>query len=450
MKNIINSESEKFGHLKKYYPYIIFFALMLFLHLFANIYRDDTAYSLALTERSMMDFLIFRYNTWTSRILIDGVIAILTRQNIIIWAILNSLLYTVSSYYVIKLVNKRKIENIVILGLLLFLIYPFLDMSTAGWIATTVNYLWPFSLGVISFLPMINKSNNEETSKLGYLIAIIALIFATNHEQSCLLILGIHALYLFNSIINKQKISKFNLFALAISIFGLVFFLTCPGVPLRVAEAIPEWYPDFPKLGILQKIYLGTIPTISVLLENKVVILLFYGLLNICAILKTKNKYLKIFAGANIGLILCLTVLKELLFVILPGLEKPFLVFVMHSVPNMTERPVIVVIVISAYLILSSCYILYRIFDRNLFPPILFLAGFMSRFMLGFSPTVFASSTRTALYFYMILIMLTLMIIKKLYDENRIDERWEIIITATFVVLAAFNYFNTLILMNTI
>ena len=442
--------NELYNYIRKYSPFIIFFAAMLFLHLFMGLYRDDTTYSMALTQRSLFDYLIFRYNTWTSRIIIDGILAILTRQNMIVWSLIDTFLYTISAYYVIKIVNRKQNKNLVIIGLLLFLIYPFLDMSTAGWMATTVNYLWPFSFGVLSFIPLINKSYGKKTSLPEYLIAIIGLIFATNHEQSCLLIIGLNALYLFNSIINKEEINKFNLLAIVVGIFGLIFFLTCPGVPIRVAKAIPEWYPGFDTLGLRQKIYLGTIPTINLLLENKIVILLFYGLLNIYTILKTEQKYLKIIAGFNIGLILCLTIFKQILFNVIPGLQKPFLIFIMHTVPHMTERPVIVVIAISVYLILSSCYLLYKAFDNNLFPPVLFLAGFLSRFMLGFSPTVFASSTRTALYFYMILIMLILMIIKRLYDEDRIDERWEIIITATLAVLAVLNYFNTLILTNTI
>ena len=75
---------------------------------------------------------------------------------------------------------------------------------------------------------------------------------------------------------------------------------------------------------------------------------------------------------------------------------------------------------------------LLEAYDKKIFPLILFCAGFISRFIMGFSPEVFSSGARTAFYFYMILIMLILMLINKLYNENIINKKVVILILVRF------------------
>ena len=64
----------------------------------------------------------------------------------------------------------------------------------------------------------------------------------------------------------------------------------------------------------------------------------------------------------------------------------------------------------------------------------------MSKFITAFSPTVFVSGPRTMMFFYFILIMLILMIIIKLFDEDKINAKWDKLMTGSFVVLAGLNY----------
>ena len=58
---------------------------------------------------------------------------------------------------IVKVINKY----ITLIGVSLFLMYPFFDMAGAGWIATTLNYLWCFVFAMISFIPLINEIKSE-------------------------------------------------------------------------------------------------------------------------------------------------------------------------------------------------------------------------------------------------------------------------------------------------
>ena len=119
-------------NIKKYSPFILFAVLMLILHL------------KVLSNQTLVDYLHYRYYNWSSRLIIDGILVILARLDMIIWKILDVIIYTVGVYYIIKLVNKNYSKKIAYLGVLLFLMYPFYEMASAGWISTTLNYSWCF------------------------------------------------------------------------------------------------------------------------------------------------------------------------------------------------------------------------------------------------------------------------------------------------------------------
>lgn len=431
--------------MKKYAALIIFFILILFVHFFMGFFRDDVSYHNYVIT-SIFDYMQFRWNTNSSRIIIDAVLVILTKYNMFIWAILDSIIFTAAVYYIIKLINKNGNNRIVYLGVLLFLIYPFVDMSGSGWMATTVNYLWTFSLGVVAFAPLINESYGENTNLITYSVSILSLIFATNHIQAALLILGFSVIYLLNSLIQGKKINAYNIFIILISLLACGLSVICPGNSLRFAAEVTARLPEFASYGLLDKMYLGLIPTINVLLENMIVLNIFYIILSTFTFKKTKDYFLKGISIFNIVFVLLLTIGKPLLTHI-PLMNNVFITFATEGGIPPFDASVFLAIIISVYLLVSSCYMLYLTFDKNLFVPLMFIAGFMSRFMMGFTPTVFVSGTRTALYFYMILLMLILMMLKKLYSDKLTNGIWMDIVTVIFIILAAFNYINTFITM---
>ena len=186
-------------------------------------------------------------------------------------------------------------------------------MASAGWIATTLNYSWCFIFAMISFIPLINELNGKKTNIFIYIISILSLIYAVNQEQSCLLILGINALYLIYCIIKKQKIIRFNILIVIISALSLTIILTCPGNAERVIAETGRFYAEYVNFGIIEKLYLGTIPTIGIFLKDKVLFTVFYIILSISALLKTKNKYLKYVLYFNIILILYLVLFTTMI-----------------------------------------------------------------------------------------------------------------------------------------
>ena len=83
---------------------------------------------------------------------------------------------------------------------------------------------------------------------------------------------------------------------------------------------------------------------------------------------------------------------------------------------------------------------LVKAFPKNLLPFFIFLGGFVSRFIVGFSPVVFPSGARVTIFLYVALITLILMLLKKLYDDNSIPSRTQVILENTFLVIGFLNF----------
>lgn len=443
----------------EYYPFILFFALMFLMHLVMGVNGDDIKYSKVLSNQTLLGYISYRYYNWSSRLVIESVLIVLARQNMFIWEILDCILYTLGVYYSIKLFNHKNSKHIAFLGVLLFLMYPFHEMASAGWIATTLNYLWCFSLAMISLIPFINHLYGKKTDALIYVISILALIYAIQQEQCCALIFGLSLVYLMDKLAKKETISRYHIFIVVMSFISMIFILTCPGNSVRFLAEASYWYPQYVNYGILEKIYLGIIPTFTLLLEEKIIFPLFYLILTLAALTKVENKYLKYALCLNALFILFLVVFKTFIDISTLGvalnsaalshLTAPFEAISNSIPPLKTALAVmsyetiaeinILTIAIAIYLLIGSCLMLVKAFGNYNYL-ILFLAGFMSKFITAFSPTVFVSGPRTLMFFYFILIWITLKLIVKLFDEDKINAKWDKLMTLSFVVLAGLNY----------
>ncbi len=62
----------------KYYPFIIFFALMLVMHLVMGLNGDDIRYAKVLSNNTLAGYISYRYDYWSSRIVIESVLVYLS------------------------------------------------------------------------------------------------------------------------------------------------------------------------------------------------------------------------------------------------------------------------------------------------------------------------------------------------------------------------------------
>ena len=426
--------------IKKYLPFIIYFIIMLTLHINTRRFHDDTdLFGIALKNKTMVEYLTMRWNIWTSRMFLEFFEVTMNYINIGYWKVVNSFLYTLIAYSTSKLFTKQSLkENIIVCASLL--LFPFIIMWSAGWISTTINYVWTCALGMYAMTILKDEYNNKKISIIRYILAFLALLFAVNQEQMCCVILAtaIASLVVFKK---NSKSIKWPLVMLITAIISFTAIIICPGNKLRTAAEINTWFPEFKNFGLLSKIYLGIIPTIDLLLKNNILLIVLLSVLSIGFIQKNKSNINKYISLITLGFVSLLTIFKPIVVNSFYGMERLFAYFSHAVYPSfgLKNYSSLIPLGISIVLALIILYLVYAYFDKNkLLGVFILLLGLGTRFMMGFSPTVFASGERTSFFLYVSIIII---IIKVIIEQSKNDNKK---LNLSYVVLITFILLNLL------
>ena len=385
---------------KKYILFIIFIFLLL-IHLIVKTNTNDDVWfkSIINSITDLPNYLISRYNGWTSRLIIEGVLITILKLPKIVWCLLNTLIIFLLVYDIDILFSKKKSKIFVIL---LVGIYSFIDMSSAGWYATTLNYLWPLALGLYSLIPIKNHLINKNEKWYKYILYFLSLLYACNQEQMCFIIFGIYLVFTIY-FIYKKKINKFIIFLLLMSLINLIFILTCPGNSLRNIAETQNWYPAFENFNLISKSFLGIITTTYYLFyKSNFIILLLSILIPISIFKKFKNKLYRIVSMIPIILYIIEIVLK--LNINIPIIYKIFNCINVYSIPHneiefsFANICAIILCIIYYVSILFSIIINFKNKNEKYLLIIIYVIGLISRFMIGLSSTIYASSMRTFIF----------------------------------------------------
>ena len=426
-ENNCMTKNGKNSFFKNYYMFFILFIVVLIFFMKTTKANDDLIYSEYLVDRNLKQFLIFRYENWTSRLIIETILVLIcSKVPYTIFCFLSSATYVIMTIILSKIFNKEQNKNINIFLCFLVLLYPLSHLGSAGYMATSVNYLLPLTCLFYSIYVVLQIINSEKISKISYIIAIITTLIACNMEQMCIVYVG----YLFFAelyiIINKKSNKKnwYLILLFAISIIELIFIAKCPGNSNRYNEEIENWYNEYVNYGLTSKIYLGIVPTAKDILNQKIIFTTFTLFLMIYTFYKTKNKSLRALAVIDFSFFLVIGTLKKLTASIFPNTNKIYNIIDDTGINGqLTDMPNLICLAMILFVSFTLIYLLYKVFDNNLIYPLILFGGFVSRLMMGFSPTVFASSSRTSIILYFSALVLSLIIYRELYNSKDIKNR---------------------------
>ncbi|MFQ7233280.1 MAG: DUF6056 family protein [Enterococcus hulanensis] len=357
-------------------------------------------------DGNYFSFLVNRYNTWSSRVIIEF-FTLTGVKNPMVWKLLNSIMMAIAALlpvYIIKRDSEVKSTDLIFSAALFFTL-PMSFFSETGWVATTTNYLWVFSLGIVSIYPLIRYTRKEKELRWLTVTGIITTLYAANQEQMALLLLTFTLIIALINWFNKQSIKPFVV-PVIVNIATLIFVLTTKGNDIRYQHELRNWFPDFEQLSFFKKVELGYSSTVRHLyFDTQLTILTFLFIIFILAISRFIYR-------------------KRLSFIGLFGLI-PFSVSILFSLNNyFNSRKVVNILnqfnqygttiqlndpkswipdlILTMLLFSTLLSIIYLLdYTANTYWPLLLLcaAGF-SRLIMGFSPTVWASATRTYLFTY--------------------------------------------------
>lgn len=424
-----------------YLPFILFFAIILIWHFMLPRIGDDLAFSDMFHKYDIFSFLVWRYETWSSRLLIEFFLAPLAALPKVIWIFLDSIIFLLIAVLISKItLNAEKIseKKLVIynsLSCIMVLIYIFTisgALSSAGYIASTLNYTWPLCFGLLHFYLaknyVFNKNNLRTGSKIAiYLIMGFALIFAISQEIMLVIVSGAYFFIILYCLYNKLKIPNSVFIILFIIFLEFLSVYLSPGNHARYIVSLSE-FPEYYTLTLINKIDLGiTILlkgiVLSYIFSYSLINLFFFGILGIYLYFITKKKISIVINLMPITVIIAFLLMfligyMPLIEFLIAGITKSGL---LHS--NLNH--ILIISFIYAIIIFSVVYSLIQIYKYRgkklsfiIFS--LLLLGFASQMMRGFSPNCWGSAQRWELYYYFCIILVSYILSVDLL-ESRYD-----------------------------
>lgn len=396
---------------KKYLALWIFALVQLVYHIMMHEPEGSDAmwfFRNQLAAFSLRDYLSMRYHTWTSRLVIEGVLVYIA-QNITLWKILDYIVWIFLVWALTGLFPKEKRETAGIIIVGIFLIYPIWDLRSAGWIATTLNYTWPLAFGAFALHGTANAFYGKRTPVwLGALYALAA-VYGANMEQMCAVLLGVNSLAILWFIYEKKSWKTYwqVLLCWLIAAAEFIFIMTCPGNEARKIKETISWFPHYESLNIIDKACMGLLDTIRYLLTSgNLMFLAFTVFLAVLVFLKSKNVFHRSAAVFPAAINVMCVFFRDMLKRQFPIFEKQLKESAYIDGRNYYKAEnyimTIVAFLIIGCLLVSVIVICDSVFE--LVSQLVLLAlALATRVIMGFTPTIYVSQERTFLFLYVLL-----------------------------------------------
>ncbi len=419
----IKSNIKGFVYSQNFFYFVcsLLFALSL---TFKSFFGDDQTNAALFQNSSLLDIWEYdfgRYFTWASRVLVNFFANVLIVSPNIIWQIcMGASMYIMmrSLTVIFKIENKSSALFVCFITMLL----PWQIYKTAGWIAASATYFIAVAVGVAAFIPIARAYRSEKTSVAENIFCTLALVFAANIEQVMAVALGIYLIADIYFIVTK-KFRPILGIQLLVCVISAVYTFLCPGNEARNALETPTWFPTFPQLDTIDKIDIGLFSTLNSLFVSDIqpFVIAVALVLTYLGFRKYKDAFYRVIFVLPSALLILLGPAYD-------GLTVNIFPFIQKESANISEMGLVtpsnigslsslysIALMLGILMLILVCVILISDSVFNLISNIIILgAGLASRVAMGFSPTVYASSTRTfsVLYFCMLVFAV------KIFTEN--------------------------------
>ena len=401
-------------------------------------------------EHTIPDFVKNRYENWSSRVIIEFTLCLVLRTSKYLWILLECLMVTLACYSISRIFVKDDKNRNNLMLVCMILIYPYITMYQTGWASTSINYMWPLATMLFALIPIAKVWRGEKIKWFQYILYTLSLIFAANHEQACALLVGFYGVFFVLHIARNKKFNFYMFLMLALSIASMVFILTCPGNHVRQVEEAYRLC-DYEMFSTIDKFVLGFTSTFGKLIEKQdLTYIMCTALIATFVYTNYKDKLYRVVAIIPICSVLIFGMLLPVLSPVFPNLQifKNLLVKedVLLNVGNCNNLYYTFPMLFAFANFIAICMSLLLIFGKikNNLPLLIFVAGFATRIVVAFSPTVFVSKTRTMIFLDFAMIIISYLIWNKMGKKEENKKVFNI--TTTVIEFAAvIQFIDTLI-----
>lgn len=390
---------------------------------------DDTVFLAYSQEEgfSLIPWLAERYMTWSSRTAIEAVLMLMVNLPAVVWRIADSFVVVIGAAALTRLLERREYrEYYSFFVSLVMLALPYTLMSTAGWIATSVNYMWPLAAGLIGLYPIRKYIDGRPVNVLEAVLYTICLFFAGNSEQMAFVLLasyGCYGLYLLWNGKGPVILRKYRYVLFQFVLAGLCFvnILLCPGNKSRSVLETERFLPEFADYSVFKKLELGVAAAIkSIFVEENTAFLVLTFLLAVLIWQYKGNWIYRMLSLVPVSVTMLFVYVRRIL-----GSDHPFL--------NLSTLDGVCLIGVCG-LVLPCFFFLFGREWRFLLISMIFLAALATKVVMGFSPTIHASGLRTSWVMDVMFIACVTVLLSKWDFE---DEKANLLLCALTICLCA-------------
>ena len=413
-----------------YYAFISFlFTLESIIYI--NDAGDQTSFAHMAQKYGFFEFAIYRYKTWSSRLLIESVTMFMSNHYLLFDV---TVLISVAIFFYCFngiFLREEKYRKLQFVSPVIFLLsFPSLFFTSAGLIATVTNYLFPMISFVIAWYCIIQEKHWYTILSLPFLV------FACMQEQFTVYAFILFVFALISSYLECKRINKNYFIATCVSLLGLVSGLLCPGSANRLTTETKIWYPGFETISFPVKIIKGYLETNRVLFVTSELNIVYLLLVLIIVVSIMKKQYFATFVSGTV----IYTVITQRL-----GMNS-LLTAVQRTIDNQNKSEIpnyfslkenLYPIVLYTLILCTVAVVVFMIFKEwkgGLTALVVLAAGYASRMTVSLSPTIYASGLRTytPLIFSFVIVILLLskeisgIVIEKDLDRDNIKNSMSI------------------------
>ena len=265
--------------------YVALYAVLLALHLqFTLGTGDDPMYAAMLDQYSLAYFSLWHYYTWSARTLIEAVVCIVEALPAIVWRLADPLCITLCAACIVRLarLEDRPAGRWAVCGLALC--YPWQDMSSAGWVCTTLVFVWPLLAALAALLPLGESLRGNRTRAWQCAAALPLTLYAANMELLAGLLTLLLLAYLAWCLWAHRRPHWLAWAQLGLCAANIVYALTCPGTALRYGNEVTSWFQDYGMRSLWQNFELGISAAMSRMVLEPHLLFFVFCVLLACAV----------------------------------------------------------------------------------------------------------------------------------------------------------------------
>ncbi|MPL95150.1 hypothetical protein SDC9_41316 [bioreactor metagenome] len=225
---------------------------------------DDTAHLAYLSQFGVIKWLYNRIVTWQPRIFSDLTYAMLI-NNLSAWRIINSTLLSILMISISKLstegkeglTDNYKLSVSTFACCLFYFISPYVITSGMIWYTGSFYYLWPVTAMMISIIPFYYAVSGSTTKyKNLNIVFYITTICSCYNEQTLAIIFCFSSICFGYLRFSNRKISKTLIIQYILIIVNGIIFYALSQIADRIVMEV-FWYTGFDMLSLIDKLFQG-------------------------------------------------------------------------------------------------------------------------------------------------------------------------------------------------